>query len=296
MHKSGSLGPGPALLGAAIGAFISFLFRPAAPLVGQLPFGVVITRGVSLKGLDSMLVPYAESSFNIMIVGMILGGIIGAVIGSLLSKTNRAPSASYFDSAESKNCPACAETIKYEAKVCKHCGYEFSEQDLKRQMEEREQLLKHDEYAFTKLPEYRLLEIAYDYQHNQDNLFKAKYYLERLLKEYPKGEYIEVAKERLVKIRELRPQLFIQSMEVRGVGPSKSAGTSPVTSNPEESGTVAPAAITCPSCRESLSATAKFCHNCGEALEKPRIPACPQCGKPVTPGAQFCGGCGSKLM
>jgi predicted amidophosphoribosyltransferase len=289
MHKS-SLGPGPAVLGAAIGAFISFLVRPAAPLVGQLPFGVVITRGVSLKGLDRMLVPYAESSFNIMIVGLILGGIIGVVIGSFLSKSSNVPSNQYFDPAESKICPKCAETIKYEAKVCKHCGYEFSEQDLKRLIEEREQLLKDDEYAFKKLSDYQLLQIAYDFQHNKDNLYKAKYYLERLLKEYPKGEYIEIAQKRLAEIKELRPQHF-----VGGVGPAHSTVTSLATSNLNESNTGAPMARTCPNCQEPLSAKAKFCHNCGGAVEIPSIPVCPQCGETVTPGAQFCGGCGSKL-
>lgn len=31
---------------------------------------------------------------------------------------------------ESKTCPKCAETIKLEALVCKHCGNEFSEEEV----------------------------------------------------------------------------------------------------------------------------------------------------------------------
>ena len=34
-----------------------------------------------------------------------------------------------FDSSDIKKCPMCAETIKYEAKLCKHCGHKFSEEE-----------------------------------------------------------------------------------------------------------------------------------------------------------------------
>lgn len=200
--RSSGLFIGPALLGAAIGGFISFLFRPAAPLVGQLPFGVVISRGATLVGMDKMLVPYAESSFNIMVVGIILGIVIGTVVGSSLSKTKHTPQAHYIDPMDSKKCPKCAENIKYEAIVCKHCGHTFSEEDLRRQKEERENILKQDEYAFKELSEERLLKIAYDYQYNQKNYSKAIYYLERILKEYPQGEYVIIAKKRLDEMKQ----------------------------------------------------------------------------------------------
>ena len=36
---------------------------------------------------------------------------------------------------------------------------------------------------------------------------------------------------------------------------------------------------------------ARFCENCGEALEQ----TCPNCGQPVKPGAKFCKHCGFKL-
>lgn len=35
---------------------------------------------------------------------------------------------SHIDLADTKKCPMCAETIKYEAKLCKHCGHKFSEE------------------------------------------------------------------------------------------------------------------------------------------------------------------------
>jgi hypothetical protein len=158
-------------------------------------------------------------------------------------------------SIDTKKCPACAELIKFEARVCKHCGYNFSVDELMHQKEEREALLKQDEYALKILPEYSLLEIAYDLQHNQDNFAKAKYYLERLLRDYPKGEYTKIAKERLEEIRHEKPDMFMEK------GVSKSAelkGKLVVTADVNQS-------------------------------------TCPQCKQPVNPGARFCGGCGYRL-
>jgi rubredoxin len=42
-----------------------------------------------------------------------------------------------FDPDEhEKKCPMCAEYIKLEAHRCKHCGHEFSEEEVERQIEE----------------------------------------------------------------------------------------------------------------------------------------------------------------
>lgn len=72
--------------GFFIGALLGFLLRPSVPLVGQLPFFAVITRGGSLKGLDQMLIPAACTSFNYMLVGAILGAVAGVVATKLTTK------------------------------------------------------------------------------------------------------------------------------------------------------------------------------------------------------------------
>ena len=47
----------------------------------------------------------------------LLGGILLGPLSLLM----------IFVTPEGKKCPKCAEMIKKEAKVCKHCGYSFEE-------------------------------------------------------------------------------------------------------------------------------------------------------------------------
>lgn len=85
--SSSSFGLG--LLGLALGGLIGFLLRPSAMLVGQLPFEIVISRGANLQGLDSILVPTAQTSFNIMVVGAIVGAVAGATVARFIAGGNR---------------------------------------------------------------------------------------------------------------------------------------------------------------------------------------------------------------
>ena len=73
------------LLGGIIGVVVGFLFRPSIPILGQLPFETVITRGSNLSGLDLLLKGAAETSFNYMLVG----GLIGAGLGWLIMQQAR---------------------------------------------------------------------------------------------------------------------------------------------------------------------------------------------------------------
>jgi hypothetical protein len=63
--------------GFLVGAWIGYLLRPSAFLVGQLPLEIVITGGTQLSGLDSILVPLARQSLGMLIAG----GVIGAGAG-----------------------------------------------------------------------------------------------------------------------------------------------------------------------------------------------------------------------
>ncbi len=85
-RKSKSLVVPFCFIGFFIGGLIGFLFRPSAFLIGQLPFDVVITRGANLKGMDQVLIPLAQSSFNNMIAISLIGALIGIAAGYLLLK------------------------------------------------------------------------------------------------------------------------------------------------------------------------------------------------------------------
>lgn len=55
----------------------------------------------------------------------------------------------------------------------------------------------------------------------------------------------------------------------------------------------APAAATipCPGCKKEISATSKFCPECGTAIKT----QCPKCGTKFKPGTKFCPECGEKI-
>lgn len=59
------------------GCAVGFLIRPEVPLLGQLPFSVVITGGEVLNGIGRLALPYARESLEYIITG----GIIGCVLG-----------------------------------------------------------------------------------------------------------------------------------------------------------------------------------------------------------------------
>ena len=75
------------IAGLLIGGLVGFLLRPSVPLMGQLPFRTVITRGANLRGLDQLLLGYARTSFNYLIAGILVGAIIGVIAGLALEKS-----------------------------------------------------------------------------------------------------------------------------------------------------------------------------------------------------------------
>jgi hypothetical protein len=79
-----------AIVGLLLGGAVGFLLRPSVPLMGQLPFTTVITRGTNLRGLDQLLLGYARSSFNYVVAGIVLGALIG-LIGALAFDKSQAP-------------------------------------------------------------------------------------------------------------------------------------------------------------------------------------------------------------
>ena len=71
---------------AGAGAIIGFLLRPSDNFGQQLPLSMVLTRGSGLHGLNRLLIPLAERSFNEMVAGLIVGAVLGTVVGALLDR------------------------------------------------------------------------------------------------------------------------------------------------------------------------------------------------------------------
>ncbi len=71
---------------AAAGALTGFLLRPSDVFGEQLPLSIVLTRGSNLHGLNRLLIPLAQRSFNEMAAGLILGAVLGVVVGALLTR------------------------------------------------------------------------------------------------------------------------------------------------------------------------------------------------------------------
>jgi hypothetical protein len=78
--------------GAFLGAAVGFLLRPANRLTGQLDLATVISRGTNLTGLDQLLKPQAETSFNMMLIGALIGAVVGFVASAMRLKETRVDS------------------------------------------------------------------------------------------------------------------------------------------------------------------------------------------------------------
>jgi hypothetical protein len=89
MRKKKPTGPRMVVtfIGLIAGGWIGFLNRPAAPLVGKLPFEKVFLAGTNLKGLEKLLVSTARTSFDYMLLGAVIGLLAGIITGSLLFKS-----------------------------------------------------------------------------------------------------------------------------------------------------------------------------------------------------------------
>ena len=132
--------------GFLLGAFVGFLLRPSVPVIGQLPFDVVITRGADLRGVDVVVRSTAEQSFNYMLVGAIVGAVVLGIGGGLIAKhgteehgtrakvasASAAPLSTISSAAPdntlqsstrtSRFCTKCGERIAADTAFCGACG------------------------------------------------------------------------------------------------------------------------------------------------------------------------------
>lgn len=120
--------------GFLLGALAGFLLRPSVPMVGQLPFDVVVTRGANLSGVEVVMRSTAERSFNYMLVAAIIGAVVLGIGAGLTAKREsedtdtRAKSASASvvsgppTSNSSRFCTKCGERAATDSAFCGGCG------------------------------------------------------------------------------------------------------------------------------------------------------------------------------
>jgi dipeptide/tripeptide permease len=86
--------------GFLLGGFIGFLLRPTdAVLKYKVGFRAAITRGGNLQGVDRLLTPLAQTSFNYMLTGALIGLLLGVVLLFLRSALSSSKQASIADNS-----------------------------------------------------------------------------------------------------------------------------------------------------------------------------------------------------
>lgn len=66
-----------------------------------------------------------RSGIGFFLIALILSPLIGFIIALVVSPIREKAEAKAINSGDMKKCPNCAELVKVEAKLCKHCRSEL---------------------------------------------------------------------------------------------------------------------------------------------------------------------------
>lgn len=95
--------------------------------------GVLVFLLVVLVGLSLMVGIYANakgrSAVGFFFLSMLTSPIVGIIVAMIVRPTQKVKESWAIESGENRKCPFCAELVKSEAIVCKHCGRDLPPQD-----------------------------------------------------------------------------------------------------------------------------------------------------------------------
>ena len=90
----------------------------------------MIILWLCLSVLCGMLASGKGKSFwGYLFLSLLLSPIVGFIAVLIAKEDKKKVENNSIQSGENKKCPDCAELIKTEAKVCKHCGKDVSNND-----------------------------------------------------------------------------------------------------------------------------------------------------------------------
>lgn len=144
--KSKHIEPNALAVVAVVAAVAAFFISIIAGGASVLPaiIGVLVAFALksnldqdTLKQGQGLLSITYESGFWAYILFLICGSLSNLIPSGAASEISRNSS---LPADNLKKCPTCAESINFEALVCKHCGNKFNESDVKMAIEQKRKM------------------------------------------------------------------------------------------------------------------------------------------------------------
>ena len=109
-------------VGLVAGVLLGILSRPSYPLAGQMPIGVVLSRGAGLTGMDLLFKSAAEDSFNHVLIVTIIGIVAGAGLGWYLGSRNASATSAGPVTISPRSSEGSPQDLTTQHAFCMTCG------------------------------------------------------------------------------------------------------------------------------------------------------------------------------